>query len=226
MGLKLLALIPARGGSKGIPRKNVKKICDKPLIAWSIEAAQKSKYIDKLVVSTEDKEISNIAKKYGADIPLSRPEELSRDDTLIVPVILDAIKKLPGYDWVLLLQPTSPLRTEEDIDRMIRLCYKRGVNAAVSVCLANKHPNWMYEISGHGYLKPYIDTPLISRRQELPFIYNLNGALYCANIGWLKKTGTFLTDETLAYEMPVERSVDIDNISDWKWAEYLLSKSK
>ena len=107
--MSILALIPARGGSKGVPRKNIRELCGKPLIAWSIEAAQKSKYIDRLVVSTEDEEIAEIARYYGAEVPFMRPPELSRDETSGMAPVLHALEQLPGYENILLLQPTSPL---------------------------------------------------------------------------------------------------------------------
>jgi len=222
--LSLLALIPARGGSKGIPRKNVKELCGKPLIAWSIEAALKSKNIDRLVVSTEDQEIAYIAQSYGADVPFLRPEELAQDDTPGMDPVIHALEQLPGFNWVLLLQPTSPLRTTEDIDGIINFCQYRMVQSAVSVCEPPKHPHWMFHISESGCLKPFDVSPLITRRQELSRVYALNGALYLARTEWFNHTRNFISDETLGYVMPTERSVDVDNPLDWEWAKFLLQK--
>ena len=222
--MSLLALIPARGGSKGIPRKNIRELCGKPLIAWTIEVAQKSKYIDRLVVSTEDEEIAEIARSYGAEVPFLRPAELSRDETPGMDPVLHALEQLPGYDWVLLLQPTSPLRSSKDIDGIIRLCYSE-MKPAVSVCEQPKHPQWMYHISKRGCLQPFVDAPLISRRQELSKVFALNGALYLAQTKWFNRTRNFITDETLGYVMPIERSVDIDNPLDWEWTKFLLGNS-
>lgn len=122
-----LAVIPARGGSKGIPRKNIREIAGKPLIAWSIEEAKKSKYITKLILSSDDKEIIDVAKQYGCEAPFVRPKALAADETPGVDPILHAIEQCPGYDYVVVLQPTSPLRTVENIDGAIEmLLAKKG----------------------------------------------------------------------------------------------------
>ena len=222
--MSLVALIPARGGSKGIPRKNIRELYGKPLIAWSIEVAQKSKYIDRLVVSTEDEEIAEIARSYGAEVPFLRPAELSRDETPGMDPVLHALEQLPGYDWVLLLQPTSPLRSSKDIDGIIRLCYSE-MKPAVSVCEPSKHPQWMYQILKNGCLDSVIKKPLINRRQELSEVFALNGSLYLAQTEWFNRRKTFINEETLGYIMPNGRSVDIDSPLDWKWAEFLLKES-
>jgi len=219
--MSILAIIPARGCSKGIPRKNVRELCGKPLIAWSIEAAKNSKNIDRLVVSTEDEEIAHIARSYGADVPFVRPAKLAEDETSGMAPVLHALEQLPGYEWVLLLQPTSPLRTTEDIDGIIEFCHNRKAPAAVSVCETSKHPQWMYHISKNGYLQPFVNAPLISRRQELSQVFAINGALYIAETGWFNREQNFLSDETLGYIMPPERSADIDNPLDWQWVEFL-----
>ena len=223
--MNLLALIPARGGSKGIPRKNVLELCGKPLIAWSIEAAQKSKYIDRLVVSTEDEEIADISRSYGADVPFIRPAELAMDDTPGIEPVLHALDLLPEFDQILLLQPTSPLRTAEDIDGIVDFCKQRNAPVAVSICEPSKHPNWMFTCSEDKRLLPFTNDPIKLNRQELPKIYSANGSLYYARTKWLEKNRVFYSTETLGYIMPTERSVDIDSPLDWKWAEFLLRES-
>ncbi|MBO2534272.1 cytidylyltransferase domain-containing protein [Rummeliibacillus suwonensis] len=222
---KILAIIPARGGSKGVPRKNIKLLVGKPLIAWTIEEAKKSKYISKLILSSEDDEIINVAKEYDCEVPFKRPIELAQDNTPGIDTILHAIKQCPGYDYIILLQPTSPLRTSEDIDDFISYFINQNVNACVSVCEPSKSPYWMYQLGTSNNLIPLLkENASISRRQDLPKAYALNGALYIANIEWIKQTKNFVTDETVAYVMPVNRSYDIDTIDDFQICEYLLEK--
>lgn len=145
MNSKILAIIPARGGSKGVPRKNIRELAGKPLIAWTIEEAKKSKYIDRLILSTEDDEIIEVAKQYGCEVPFKRPIELAQDDTPGIDPVLHAIEQCPGYDYVVLLQPTSPLRTVDDIDGCIeQLLSSDGTNFCVSVTEPEKSPYWMY----------------------------------------------------------------------------------
>lgn len=222
---KILAIIPARGGSKGVPRKNIKLLVGKPLIAWTIEEAKKSKYISKLILSSEDDEIINVAKEYDCEVPFKRPIELAQDNTPGIDTILHAIEQCPGYDYIILLQPTSPLRTSEDIDDFISYFINQNVNACVSVCEPSKSPYWMYQLGTSNNLIPLLkENASISRRQDLPKAYELNGALYIANIEWIKQTKNFVTDETVAYVMPVNRSYDIDTIDDFQICEYLLEK--
>ena len=190
--MNLLAVITARGGSKGIPRKNVLELCGKPLIAWTIEAAQKSNYIDRLIVSTEDEEIADISRSYGADVPFIRPAELAMDDIPGPEALFHALEQLPGYENILLLQPTSPLRTVKDIDGIIQLFHNNMAPACVSVCEPSKHPQWMYQILKNGCLDSVIKKPLISRRQELSEVFALNGSLYLSQTEWFNRRKTFI----------------------------------
>jgi len=222
--LRILALIPARGGSKGIPRKNIKSIAGKPLIAWTIEAALCSRVLDAVVVSTEDEEIAGVARQWGAQVPFRRPPELARDDTPGIAPVLHALEQLPDFDAVLLLQPTSPLRTTEDIDACIGLAQDMQVSSVVSVSEPGKHPYWMYRLGADQRLQTLIDVPPILRRQDLPPVYAVNGALYYARADWLRQHHAFVTAETVAYVMPPERSVDMDTLLDWKLAEMLLKE--
>ena len=222
--MSLLALIPARGGSKGIPRKNIKKLCGKPLIAWSIEAAQKSKYIDQIIISTEDKEIADVARSYGAEVPFMRPHKLAQDDTPGIAPVLHALGKFPRIEQILLLQPTSPLRTADDIDGIVNKYQERQSPAAVSVYEPSKHPYWMYFCGEDEILSPFTDSPISTRRQDLPKVFALNGALYLANAKWLIQNESFISPKTLGYVMPPERSFDIDTPLDWDWVEFLMKK--
>ena len=219
-----IALIPARGGSKGIPRKNIRELCGKPLIAWSIEAAQKSKYIDRIIISTEDQEIADVARSYGAEVPFLRPVELAQDDSLGITPVIHALEQFPEVEQVLLLQPTSPLRTTADIDGIVKMCQEAQAPAAVSICEPSKHPNWMFSCGKDGTLSPFTDNPISTLRQDLPKVYTLNGALYLAKTDWIQQNRSFLSPQTLGYVMPPERSADIDTLLDWEWVELLMSK--
>jgi len=223
--VKVLAVIPARGGSKGIPRKNIKKLGGKPLIAWTIEAALKAPSINRVIVSTDDEEIAAVAEQFGAEVPFKRPIAIARDDTPGLDPVLHAIENSPDSDWVLLLQPTSPLRSVDDIEGIIKLCQEKGALSAVSVAEVGKHPFWMYQRSSDMRLQPLIpNRGEIMRRQDLPSVYVLNGALYLARPDWLIENQGFIGPETLGYVMPVERSVDLDTPLDWLWVEYLIER--
>lgn len=222
---RVLAIIPARGGSKGIPGKNIISLCGKPLIAWTIEEAMKSKYIDRLILSSEDQNIINIAREWGCDVPFVRPRELALDTTPGIEPVLHALGELSGYDYVVLLQPTSPLRNTEDIDRTIELCDQGNATTCVSVVKQDKSPYWMYQLNQQGYIEPIISLPdevNVTRRQNLPDVYSLNGAVYVASIPKLKETHSFISRDTVAYVMPKDRSIDIDEELDLQIAEALI----
>ncbi|MGE3549978.1 MAG: 2-C-methyl-D-erythritol 4-phosphate cytidylyltransferase [Geobacter sp.] len=224
-GKTVLAIIPARGGSKGVPRKNIRELAGKPLIAWSIEAAKKSQYIDRIVISTDDQEIAEVATQWGGEVPFFRPAELAQDNTPgIAPVLhmLDNLK--PSYDLVVLLQPTSPLRTVEDIDGVIALLDSNNAKSCVSVVTPNKSPYWMYTIEKDGNVHPVLEGDY-SRRQDLPSVYALNGAVYAADVAWLHDKKTFLDKQTLAYIMTKERSIDIDYELDFKFVELVMQEN-
>lgn len=223
--MKLLAIIPARGGSKGIPRKNIKMLAGKPLIAWTIEVASQVDLIDRLIVSTEDEEIASLALELGAEVPYMRPHILAEDDTPGIAPVLHALRQLPGFDWVLLLQPTSPFRSVEDISGIIRFCVDEGANSAVSVTKASEHPFWMYRQNLNKCLEPLIpNRPDISWRQALPSALVLSGALYLARVDFIIENQGFIGSETLGYLMPESRSIDLDTSLDWDWAEYLIER--
>ena len=219
-----LAIIPARGGSKGLPRKNIRDIGGKPLIAWTIEAAKASKYLDRVVVSTEDDEIAAVAKKYGGEVPFMRPASLAADDSPGIEATLHAMDHLPPYDFVVTLQPTSPLRTAADIDGAIGLCLDNGADSCVSVTEPEHSPYWMYRLDGQNFMIPLLTIPAEQyyRRQSLPKTYRLNGAVYVTAAGSIRQKQAAVGDKTLAYIMPQDRSVDIDSELDLAMAELLL----
>ena len=221
--MRLLAIIPARGGSKGVPRKNIKDLGGKPLIAWSIEAARGVKKISKLIVSTDDEDIASIARGLDVDVPFLRPRELALDGTAGVAPILHAIELFPEFSWVLVLQPTSPFRSAVDIENIINLCLESDSPSAVSLCEATSHPYWTYKLSESNGLSPFMpEGSGIACRQDLPAAYMVNGALYLAQCDWLRQQKGFIGPETLGYVMPLNRSIDLDTQSDWERAEFLM----
>lgn len=209
-----------------MPRKNIKMLAGKPLIAWTIEEAKKSKFIDMCIVSTEDDEIKAVAEKWGGNVPFMRPVELAQDDTPGIEPVLHAIKMLPGYDFVVLLQVTSPLRTVEDIDGAIAYCLDRDCESCVSVTEAEHSPYWMYRMDEQSCLRPILKIAKEEsyQRQKLPKVYQLNGAVYVAGVAFLQAKKDFIDDGTIGYVMPCERSYDIDTMLDFEVAEILMKK--
>lgn len=223
-GKSVLAIIPARGGAKGLPGKNILEVGGKPLIAWTIEEAKRSKYIDRLILSSEDKEIIKVAKAWNCEVPFARPLKLAQDNTPGIEPVLHAIQAMhEKYDYVVLLQPTSPLRKAEDIDGCIELCIKEDAPACVSVTEPEISPYWMYALNKKGRIKPLIETDApATRRQDLPKVYALNGAVYVAKTVWIKRKKTYITSDTIVYFMPRERSLDVDTELDMKLLKFFL----
>ena len=228
---RILAIIPARGGSKGFPRKNIKPLLGKPLIAWTIEQAKDTRCIDRLIVSTDDEEIANISKGYGAEVPFMRPKELAEDDSPVSDVILhtmDFLEKEKGiYDVLVLLECTSPMRYEEDIDSIVkRLIDSKNANSVVGVVEAtNEHPLWSFKLQ---------DEYLVKFIPESAGIQNLNRQLlekaflpYSIYASWwpnYKKYKIFYQPETLPYFLKREQKVDIDDEVDFYLAGCILKK--
>jgi len=232
MKLKILAVIPARGGSKGLPQKNIRPLAGKPLIAYSIEAALKSKYVDKTVVSTEDEEIAKIAKKYRAEI-IKRPEELARDDSPTVEVVLHAINWLEEagehYNIIVLLEPTSPLREVEDIDKSIEiLLNNKKARAIVGIAkLEAMHPEFNVVLNKEGFIRKWTDGSAnfrVLRRQELDDVYFFEGSVYVSYVDTLKQKRTFYHELTLGYVVPRSKSLEVDEIYDLIAAEAIIKK--
>jgi len=229
-GKSLLAIIPARGGSKGLPGKNIKELCGKPLIAWSIEQAKSCGSIDRVTVSTNDKNIAEVARKYGAEVPFMRPAELANDTTTTINVIfhaMDWFRKDQDFrpKYILLLQPTSPLRTVEDIEGTIQTLKDKDARAVVSICETDHHPWWSNILPEDGNMKDFLRPEILNkRRQDLPVFYRLNGAIYLADTAYLYEYNGFLGPNTFAYKMPKNRSVDIDSELDFLLAGLLLKE--
>ncbi len=227
-GKHVVALIPARGGSKGLPRKNLLPLGGKPLIAWTIEAANKAPEIDHVVVSTDSEEIADIARKYGADVPFLRPAALATDRANSIDVVLHTLDQLEAQGesigYIILLQPTSPLRTQDDIRRGFAV-FDQGdfVQAVVSVTTPAHHPLWTNTLPENGWMGEFIRPEIFDKnRQELPLYYKLNGAIYIATAHYFRQEKTFIGDGTYALVMDKERSVDIDSKMDFMIAEQLL----
>ena len=223
----VLAVIAARGGSKGLPGKNLADAGGKPVIAWSIEGAKQSRYIDRLILSSDDSDIIDTAKSWGCEAPFVRPKELARDAARIEDALIHALDSLDAqYNYLVLLQATSPLRAAEDIDLCLEMCRDTGAPACVSVTLPNKSPYWMYRVSSDGRMQRLLDDSFEqSRRQDLPAIYGLNGAVYVAEVPWFRKHRGFVGPETRAHVMPPERSVDIDERRDLLLVRALLDEN-
>lgn len=227
--MEILAVIPARGGSKGVPRKNICKLNGKPLIAYTIEEAKKSRYISRIIVSTEDREIADISKIYGAETPFFRPLELASDLSPSIDTIIHAINWLSeneGYkpEYICVLQCTTPLKRVNDIDGIIEKLLSTGMDGAISVCEAESHPYWMQVFNGDR-LEHFIkqESPTL-RRQDLPAVYKLNGAV------WVVRTSAVLSEKSLmvknrtGYVMDAQDSIDIDTEMDFKYVEMLIKE--
>ena len=223
-----LGLITARGGSKGLARKNVLPVAGKPLIAWSIGAALKGHGLSRVIVTTDDEEIAQVARAWGAEVPFVRPPKLARDDSDHVSVVEHAIHWLEAHDnarpdYVMLLQPTSPLRTAEDIEGVIQIAHARGAIAVVSVCETRSHPCLAKRILEDGTLSDFVTSDIAYlQRQVLPPAYALNGAIYLNRSEAFLRQRTFLPPGTHAYVMPPERSLDVDSAWDLHLADLIL----
>ena len=223
-GKKILAVIVARGGSKGVLRKNIKLAGGKPLIAWMIDTAKKSKHIDKLILSSEDDEIIKVAETFGCHAPFVRPAEFAQDKSSASDVIIHALNQIQGFEYVMLLQPTSPLTIAKDIDGCIDLCINSNAQSVVSVSEPKKNPYWTFTMKENNKLVPVFEQKYFNqRRQDLPEVYIPTGAIYMADSKWFLKNKSFYSDSTLGYVIPKERSLDIDSELDFKVFETIIS---
>ena len=226
---RILALIPARGGSKGIPHKNIIPVAGKPLIRYTIDAALQSRYIDYVLVSTDDEEIARVAKACGAQVPFLRPAELAADTSRTVDAVIHAAETLKQhgetFDSLVLLQPTSPLRTAEDIDGAIEKFYTGGRQAVVSVSPVEDHPvlvRTIEQTTDGERLKPLLAGSSTVRRQDMPAFYRVNGCIYINAMEELNGDTSF-NDNPAPWVMEKSHSVDIDEPADLALAEYLLN---
>lgn len=226
--MKVLAIIPARSGSKGLPRKNIINLLHKPLISWSIEASLKSKYITKTVVSSDDDEILSVAKEFGADV-LKRDAALAQDDVKTEPVLLDVIEKLDeSFDYIVLLQATSPLRTAQHIDEAFEQLLEQKAKALISVYEPNHSALKAFLVDENNCLKGVVnDEYPFSPRQLLPKTYYPNGAIYIINTkDFLEHQQLFIKGQTTFYLMEKKQSHDIDTLKDLEEVEALLQSKE
>lgn len=225
---KVLAIITARGGSKGLPGKNIKNLLGKPLIAWSIDQAKASKYIDKLIVSTDDVKIAEVAKSYGADIPFIRPAALASDQASSIDVIEHAINFLKNqgsqYDILILLEPTSPLREVEDIDLSIaQLVDTPNAESIAGVSkVEGQHPDFLVSLSDN-FMRSYQQYE-VKRRQDLSSLFFFEGTIYASYISAFLEKRSFYHDRTLGYIVPKWKSFEIDDLIDFMIVEKILEE--
>lgn len=228
----MIAIIPARGGSKGLPGKNIKLLLGKPLISYTINAAKEVKKIDKIIVSTDDKEIAKVSDLFGAECPFLRPAHLAADDSLAIDnyiYTLNRIKSEYKYysDEFIVLQPTSPLRTSKDIVNSIDLFQKKQADSLVSFTELEHPPSWAMSITNEGKPEFYFNNSINTEqknRQEYPKAYVPNGAVFIFRLSLLEKYHNYFLKNTYAYIMPRERSIDIDTQLDFDFAEFILRK--
>lgn len=227
----MVAIIPARGGSKGLPGKNIKSLCGKPLIVYTIEAAIKAKEIDKVIVTTDSQEIAAVARDYGAEVPFMRPEYLADDNASAVDVYIHAVEyMMKDYSCdmqkFIVLLPTAPLRDEKDIDDAVRKFREKNATTLISVTEADVPASWYYRMSGDGAIKNAgFDRENTMRNRQMNDQYYIpNGAIYILDYQLLKNQRTYYTEDTLGYIMPRKKSIDIDSIDDFEYVEYLMNQ--
>jgi N-acylneuraminate cytidylyltransferase/CMP-N,N'-diacetyllegionaminic acid synthase len=222
-GKKILALIPARAKSSRLPNKNILSFCGKPLICWSIEAAKNSNYIDKIIISSDSEKIGDIAKGYNVPFH-KRKESLSKDDTPSIDVIMDILAKERGFDYLILLQPTSPLRGHKDIDKAIEFLFFKNANSIISVS-PSFPPFWINALPENLSMEDFLKEEKMSH--QLPAYYALNGAIFISKISTLLEEKSFYQKKRCyAFVMEKKKSIDIDDIEDFEIAECLMEKAK
>lgn len=226
----IIAIIPARSGSKGLTNKNIKDLNGKPLIAYSIEAAVKSNIFKDIVVSTDSEKYAEISKEYGAIVPFLRSEYLSSDTASSIDVIVDVLDRMKElgkeYEYFMLLQPTSPLRTSDNIVEAYNLLKEKNANSVVSVCEVDHNPLISNTLDKSLSLDNFLDKVKDMRRQDMPVYYRINGAIYLCKVDCFKKYKDFYKERAYAYIMTKKESVDIDDEIDFKLAEVLIKELK
>lgn len=227
--MRVLGVIPARGGSKGIPKKNIALLCGKPLLQYTAEAALAAKRLSRVVLSTDDPEIADVGRHCGLDVPFMRPPELARDDTPTLPVLIDAVSRLEQtgqrYDAICLLQPTNPLRRGEDIDGCVALLESSGADAVVTVLPVPEtyNPHWVYLEGPDGTLCLSTGEPApIPRRQLLPPAFHRDGSVYATRRDVLMEQQSLYGKRLKGYPMDASRHINLDSLEDWARAECML----
>lgn len=229
-GKRILAVIPARGGSKGVPLKNIINVGGRPLIYYSIQCAKKSKYIDRTVISTDDLMIKRIAEECGGDVPFMRPEELARDTSKSIDALVHAVDTMNAmdgaYDYVVLLQNTVPLRKSWHVDEAIEKIFASKERSLVSVTEVEQHPILMRTLKEDGTVENLLHMNSTMRRQDFPKFYKVDGAIYIQKLDDQFNNDISLNDGKLAYVMENKYSTDIDNYIDIKIVEYYMEKER
>ena len=229
-GKSVIAIIPARGGSKGLPGKNIKSLCGKPLIAWSIEAGLGSQYIDEVMVTTDSDDIANVARQFGASVPFIRPDELANDSASSMDVIRHTLnfydnKLDKKFDYTVLLEPTSPLRVTDDIDKaIVNLLENSQAKAIVGVCKTeSQNPAFLVKKNVNNFLVGYENSDMkILRRQDINEVFFFEGSVYVSDTATLLKKNTFYHENTLGFEFPKWQSLEIDDLEDFIMVEALM----
>jgi CMP-N,N'-diacetyllegionaminic acid synthase len=228
-GKTFLAIIPARGGSKGLPRKNIKKLCGKPLIVWSIEAGLKSKYLDEVATSTDCQDIADVSKQYGASTPFLRPGHLASDISTSFDAIKHAIdyyknKLNKKFDYIVLLEPTSPLRESSDIDLAIENLMNSNADSIVGIGRTeDQNPAFLVLKDGNNYISGYENKNMkVLRRQDINDVYFFEGSIYISKVDTLLDKKTFYHQNTIGYEVPKYKSLEIDDMDDFIMVEAIM----
>lgn len=234
-GKKVLAVVPARRGSKGLPLKNIRLLRGKPLLAWPIEAARASRYVDRVIISTEDAEFANIAQQAGADAPFLRPAALASDTSPSIDFLLHAIDALTAageqYDYLVLLEPTSPLTEASDIDAALQrlVSCQAEADAIVGVtAMTTAHPAFAVSLAEGGLIQPYAVPSFgqMPRRQDIEPLYSLDGSLYISTISALQCERSFYHQRTLSYITPRWKSFEVDDLLDFVCIEAILAQQE
>ena len=232
-GKRVLALVPARRGSKGLPLKNIRPLHGMPLLAWPIKAARGSQYVDRVVISTDDPDFAELARAAGADAPFLRPAELASDSAPSIGVIIHALDALEAaddvYDYLVLLEPTSPLTETSDVDSALQtlLARRREADAIVGVTeLSTTHPAFAVRANDHGFISPFAAQTFghLPRRQDVEPLYYLDGSLYASTVEALRSKASFCHDRTIAHIMPRHKSFEVDDLVDFMCIEALLAR--
>mgnify|MGYP000403183643 CR=1 FL=1 len=224
---KLLAIIAARGGSKRLPRKNVLDLHGKPMIAWSIQAGLQSKYVDRVVVTTDDEEIADVSRRYGASVPFMRPDDLSSDDATSLDVVRHAVKSLgESYKYIILLQPTSPLRESKHIDGAVEFLMQKNADGVIGVSEVEHPVEWTNVLSDDLSMNGFLSSDVVGKRsQDFPKRYRINGAIYLCDIEKMLYENTFFMEQgCYAYRMERESSIDVDEEVDFILAASFLGR--
>jgi CMP-N,N'-diacetyllegionaminic acid synthase len=226
----MIAIIPARGGSKGLPGKNIRDLAGKPLICHTVKAALDSNLISRVIVSTDDEAIASAAIECGAEVPFKRPKELANDESMVMDAYLYTIDRISAssgkkIDSFIALLPTAPLRIAKDIDNAIEIFNEKEADSVISITEAQVPVEWYRKIDHKGVLMDYFsNVSAIKNRQNFNQSYIPNGAIYVFSTERLRETRQYYMDKTYPYMMPRDRSADIDELLDFEWAEFLLQK--